>query len=85
MTADALKRVFDELGYPTSIMCDERGEFRGEFAQVCEDEDVKMLSSRTGGRFVERLIKTLKLRIFEKEESFRRYLDRLRSPCNRPI
>ena len=27
VTADALKRVFGELGYPTSIMCDEGGEF----------------------------------------------------------
>jgi hypothetical protein len=69
VTADALKRVFDELGYPTSIMCDEGGEFRGEFAQLCEDEDVKMLRSRTGGRFVERLIRTLKLRIFERKKA----------------
>ena len=69
VTADALKRVFGELGYPTSIMCDEGGEFRGEFAQECENEDAKILRSRTGGRFVERLIRTLKLRTFERKKA----------------
>ena len=50
-------------------MCDEGGEFRGEFAQLCENKDVKILRSRTGGRFVERLIRTLKLRIFERKKA----------------
>ena len=69
VTAQALRRVFDELGYPTSIMCDEGGEFMGQFAHECEEEDVKIIRSRTGGRFVERLIRTLKMRIFERKKA----------------
>ena len=34
-TAHALHKVFEELGYPSSIMCDEGGEFAAEFAEEC--------------------------------------------------
>jgi hypothetical protein len=68
-TTQALKKTFDELGYPASIMCDEGGEFMGEFAQECKDQDIDIIRSRTGGRFVERFIRTLKLPIFERRKS----------------
>ena len=68
-TAEALRKVFDELGYPSSIMCDEGGEFQGEFAEECKNQDVKILRSRTGGRFVERFIRTLKMPIFERRKA----------------
>jgi hypothetical protein len=47
-------------------MCDEGGEFQGEFAAECKKEAVEIIRSRTGGRFVERFIRTLKLPIFER-------------------
>ena len=68
-TAEALHKTFHELGYPTTIMCDEGGEFHGEFSRLCKDEDIELLYSRTGGRFVERFIRTLKLAIFNRRKS----------------
>ena len=68
-TAEALRKTFGELGYPASIMCDEGGEFQGEFAEECKKEDVEIIRSRTGGRFVERFIRTLKLPIFERRKA----------------
>ena len=68
-TTPALKTVFEELGYPVSIMLDEGGEFEGKFAQLAKDNEVEIVKSRTGGRFVERFIRTLKARIFDRRES----------------
>ena len=68
-TAEALRKTFDELGYPSSIMCDEGKEFQGEFAAECKKEAVGIVRSRTGGRFVERFIRTLKLPIFERRKA----------------
>ena len=68
-TAQALSKAFAELGYPASIMCDEGKEFQGEFSEKCKEEYVEIIRSRTGGRFVERFIRTLKLRIFERSQS----------------
>ena len=68
-TAEALRKTFDELGYPSSVMCDEGGEFQGEFAAECKKEAVDIIRSRTGGRFVERFIRTLKLPIFERRKA----------------
>ena len=68
-TAEALRKTFGELGYPSSIMCDEGGEFQGEFAEECKTQDVELIRSRIGGRFVERFIRTLKLPIFERQKS----------------
>jgi hypothetical protein len=68
-TTEALRKVFGELGYPSSIMCDEGGEFQGEFAEECKKQDVKIFRSRTGGRFVERFIRTLKMPIFERRKA----------------
>ena len=68
-TAEALRKTFGELGYPSSIMCDEGGEFQGEFAEECKKEAVEIIRSRTGGRFVERFIRTLKLPIFERRKA----------------
>ena len=53
-STEALKKTFEELGYPTSIMCDEGAEFRGSFAEECKTQDILLLHSRTGGRVVER-------------------------------
>ena len=50
-------------------MCDEGGEFQGEFAAECKKEAVEIIRSRTGGRFVERFIRTLKLPIFERRKA----------------
>ena len=52
-TTPALQKVFDELGYPVYIMLDEGGEFEGKFAQLAKDNEVEIVKSRTGGRFVE--------------------------------
>ena len=68
-TTEALRKVFDELGYPVSIMCDEGGEFQGEFAKECKNEQVEIIRSRTGGRFVERFIRTLKMPLYERLKS----------------
>ena len=68
-TTAALKKTFDELGYPASIMSDEGGEFQGEFAQECRDQDIELIYSRTGGRFVERFIRTLKKALFERRQA----------------
>ena len=68
-TTEALRKVFGELGYPSSIMRDEGGEFQGEFAEECKKEDVNIIKSRTGGRFVERFIRTLKMPIFERRKA----------------
>ena len=68
-TAEALSKTFRELGYPDSIMCDEGKQFQGEFSAKCKDENVNIIRSRTGGRFVERFIRTLKLPIFERRKA----------------
>lgn len=68
-TSEALHKTFGELGYPSSIMCDEGGEFHGEFSKLCKDEDIELLYSRTGGRFVERFIRTLKIAIFNRRKA----------------
>jgi hypothetical protein len=68
-TTEALNKTFRELGYPTSIMCDEGGEFRGSFAAECKAQDIQLIYSRTGGRFVERFIRTLKMRLFERRRA----------------
>lgn len=68
-TTEALRKTFDELGYPSTIMCDEGGEFYGEFAEECKNQDIDLLYSRTGGRFVERFIRTLKMALFERRHS----------------
>ena len=65
-TAAAMEKVFSELGYPSSIMSDEGGEFAGKFAELLRDEQVEQLKNLTGGRFVERFIRTLKKPIFER-------------------
>jgi hypothetical protein len=66
---EALQKTFVELGYPASIMCDEGGEFQGVFAAKCKEEDITLLYSRTGGRFVERFIRTLKMALFERRKA----------------
>ena len=68
-TVEALQKTFDELGYPSCIMCDEGGEFKGAFATKCKEEDIMLLYSRTGGRFVERYIRTLKMAVFERRKA----------------
>lgn len=60
-TTLALHKTFDELGYPASIMLDEGGEFGSSFAELCKANDIDLIKSRTGGRFVERFIRTLKM------------------------
>jgi hypothetical protein len=78
-TAEALKKVFNDLGYPSSIMLDEGGEFQGAFAHEASKEDVHLIKSRTGGRFVERWIRTLKKALFERKTalggSWRQYVE----------
>lgn len=78
-TTNALKQVFQQMGYPTSIVCDEGGEFHSEFARLAMEEGVDIVYSRTGGRFVERLIRTLKLDILERKNvyggSWSQYVD----------
>lgn len=68
----ALKPMFEELGYPTSMMSDEGGEFRGAFTKDLQQLNVEQLFSRTGGRFVERVIRTLKMALHLRTQSFNR-------------
>lgn len=68
-TRAALGQVFEHIGYPETIMCDEGGEFHGEFAEEAKRQGVSIIYSRTGGRFVERFIRTLKLDLFERVRS----------------
>jgi len=69
LTAEAMMKCFTELGYPTSVMSDEGGEFSGKFDELLGREDVRHIRSRTGGRFVERFIRTLKKPIFERRQA----------------
>lgn len=67
--AKAMKEVFSELGYPSSIMCDDGTEFKGAFAELCKDNAIDILISITGGRFVERFVRTLKLALYQRTMS----------------
>lgn len=66
----ALPEMYRELGYPSSIMSDEGGEFRGAFGENLKENLVEQLFSRTGGRFVERVIRTLKMKLHLRTETF---------------
>lgn len=66
VTVQALKIVFQELGYPSSIMCDSGTEFQGEFAEECKEQDIDLLTPLTGARFVERFIRTLKNHLIQR-------------------
>ena len=66
----AVAPMFHALGYPISIMSDEGGEFKGEFTEELHADLVKQILSRTGGRFVERVIRTLKMALHLRTHSF---------------
>ena len=68
-TAEAIEKVFSELGFPSAIMSDEGGEFGGKFTEILKEEQISHLKSRTGGRFVERFIRTLKKPIYERRQA----------------
>ena len=71
-TPKAVQPMFDELGYPSSVMSDEGGEFRGQFGAKLELDMIEQIFSRTGGRFVERAIRTLKMALHLRTETFNR-------------
>jgi hypothetical protein len=71
ITAKAMKQVFEDLGYPASIMCDDGSEFKGAFAELCKEEHVDIVLSITGGRFVERFIRTLKYDLHQRTMSLK--------------
>ena len=60
ITAKALKEIFTDMGYPSTIMSDNGGEFQGEFAALCKQEGIDMLKSITGAKYAERYIRYLK-------------------------
>lgn len=68
-TAEAMNQCFQDLGYPVCVMSDEGGEFAGSFDELLKNEEVEHVRSRTGGRFVERFIRTLKKPIKERREA----------------
>ena len=68
--ADAVQPMFKALGYPISVMSDEGGEFKGDFAENLHEGLVEQILSRTGGRFVERVIRTLKMALHLRTQSF---------------
>jgi hypothetical protein len=70
LTPQAVQHMFAELGYPISVMSDEGGEFRGEFSEKLKEDLVEQIFSRTGGRFVERAIRTLKMALHLRTQSF---------------
>ena len=47
ITAKALKEVFHVLGFPSSIMCDDGSEFKGEFDQLCKEQQVDVVRTIT--------------------------------------
>ena len=65
-TTQALKMVFEELGYPSSILCDSGTEFKGAFAELCKEEMVDIITPITGARFAERFIRTLKNHLIQR-------------------
>ena len=69
ITSNAMKEIFKELGYPASIMCDDGTEFKGEFAELCKENAIDIIISITGGRFVERFIRTLKQSLYQRTQS----------------
>ena len=85
-TAEAMEKVFSELGYPSSVMSDEGAEFDGRFAEVLKREAVEQLKSRTGGRFVERFIRTLKKPLYERRRTlggaWTQYVQDVVDKCN---
>ena len=68
--ADAVQPMFKALGYPISVMSDEGGEFKGDFSENLHADLVEQILSRTGGRFVERVIRTLKMALHLRTHSF---------------
>ena len=68
----AVQPMFEELGYPISVMSDEGGEFHGQFGTKLHADLVEQIFSRTGGRFVERVIRTLKMALHLRTEVFDR-------------
>ena len=65
-TAQALKMVFKELGYPATIMCDSGSKFKGAFAEECQEQDIKVSTPVTGAVFAERFIRTLKNHLIQR-------------------
>ena len=57
-------------------MCDDGGEFKGEFAELCKDESIEIVLSITGGRFVERFIRTLKHSLHQRTQSLGKAWDK---------
>ena len=66
----AIQPMLDALGYPISIMNDEGGEFLGRFSKLLHSDLIEQIYSRTGGRFVERVIRTLKMALHLRTQSF---------------
>ena len=69
VTVQALREVFKEIGYSSVIMCDSGGEFQGEFAEECQEQDIDIITPVTGARFVERFIRTLKNHLIQRARS----------------
>jgi len=69
-SVNAIQPMLDALGYPISVMNDEGGEFLGRFSKILHSDLVEQIYSRTGGRFVERVIRTLKMALHLRTQSF---------------
>jgi len=76
VTTKALKETFREIGYPASTMCDDGTEFKGEFAEECRENEINIVLSITGGRFVERFIRTLKYALHQRTRSLLKTWDK---------
>ena len=66
----AIQPMLDALGYLISVMSDEGGQFLGKFSKTLHADMVEQIYSRTGGRFVERVIRTLKMALHLRTQSF---------------
>ena len=69
-SVSAIQPMLNALGYPISVMSDEGGEFLAKFTKALESDLIKQIYSRTGGRFVERAIRTLKMALHLRTQSF---------------
>ncbi len=60
ITAQALQEIFQDMGYPSTILSDDGAEFKGQFAELCRQQGIDQIRSITGARYAERFIRFLK-------------------------
>jgi hypothetical protein len=65
----AFQEILSKLKVPSEILTDPGGEFQGPFKKFVDSWQIDHIFSRTGGRFVERAIRTVKEGVFKRLEA----------------